>query len=230
MSSPNIKEKSKAVSEGILKKSDVLEKLKENEAEKKNSTSVKKKNGNLLIKIGVPIILISVCLCITLIFLKTAVSNMDTIRGRFVISSGESASFIEFNSSGTYKMSDDGVNISKNGKWEYNGGNIVLSPYGDMERCECTFADRKYFAIRDGDFLKGSIPEQSSFDAEVTSESGKTYGFTKDGNFYETESGRHTELGTYIVDGSFITVNTDGNIHTFLKCGDGITEKYYVHS
>ena len=162
MSSPNIKEKSKSVFEGILKKSDVLEKLKDNEAEKKNSTSVKKKNGNLLIKIGVPIILISVCLCITLLFLKTAVSNMDTIRGRFVISSGESASYIEFNSSGTYKMSDDGVNISKNGKWEYNGGNIVLSPYGDMERCECTFADRKYFAIRDGDFLKGSIPEQSS--------------------------------------------------------------------
>lgn len=219
-------------SDAGLKKSDVLKKLAETEnmhTDARTGQSDKKQVGKLA-KIGIPILAISVCLCITLFILNSAISNMDTIRGRFIISGENLKSYIDFNASGTYEMSDDGENISKKGNWEYSGGSVILSPYGDMESCVCTFADRKYFAVRDNDFLKGNIPDDANFDAEVTDENGRTYGFNKEGTFYSVQDGRHTELGTYIVDGSFITVNTNGEIHTFLKCGDGITEKYYVHS
>ena len=181
------------------------------------------------LKIFIPAAVVLMCAIITVVLLRFEIADLNSIHGKFVCSTDqESNSYISFNDNGQYTFIDS-VGAEKKGTWENSGDTLILRENG-ASPVSAFFVEGKYIAFDDEDFLSGSVPDESVFDASFTSGDGTTYVFDKDGKCYTADEGRNTELGKYITDGCFIVVTIDNVAYTYLNCGDGIAPVFYTQS
>lgn len=179
-------------------------------------------------KVIIPLAVIFICTIVVVFMLNSAIKNAARIEGRFTLSQSGGSVYIDVDHDGNYTLSSNGT--ESKGILSMDGAKLEFIS-SDGEVLGANLIERKYIIFENAEFLKGEVPVgESAFDAEVVSDDGIAYGFRSNGSFYVAEDGRNTDLGSYITDGYFIVVTSNGTTTTYLNCGDGITSAFYQAS
>ena len=183
------------------------------------------------LNIIIPSIVVLICAVAMCFMLFAETERAGAIYGKFVCnSSHKTDAYIVFDRDGSYSFYESEGAVPMNGTWDAATGKLVLTENTSGNSDIMYFVDGKYLAFDDENFLMGSVPDDSKFNADFTAEDGTVYTFESDGKCYTSEDGRNTELGRYITDGKFIVITIENTAHTYLNCGDGITPVYFTRS
>lgn len=199
------------------------------EAEKTGASAT----GNIAgyLKIIIPLIVVCVCGVVVYYMLQGVIADSNSVHGKFVSNaSQDTGAYIIFDRDGSYiqRESENGSELS--GSWIMGNNGYTLTESESGKSKTMYYIDSKYIAFDDENFLEGTVPEASLFDAEFVADDGTVYVFGSDGKCYTSEEGRNTELGTYMTDGMFIVITSENIAHTYLNCGDGITSVFFTQA
>ena len=175
-----------------------------------------------LIKIIIPVIAVLICRIYLSHIITDTLDNRTNIDATFVCSGVKAEKYIDINGDGTYFMSN-----GSEGTWKLDTDVFeFVSDEGVIT--DGRYIERKYIILLDNDFYSGTIAQEAQINTTLTSKDGSTIRFDRDGNVFVQNAGFEEKNGTYVIDGSFITVTLENEKPVkYIKCSDGINKVYY---
>ena len=173
------------------------------------------------LRIAVPLVAVLVCAIFVFGMLGDTLNAVNNIEGKFEIVDVISNDYIDLNSDGTYTMSG-----SRKGKWSLEGA-VFKFRQSTGETLEGRFVNRKYIVLVDEKFYSGEVSGESWIDASLIASDQSSILLNKEGVATAKYSDRSEQIGTYMIDGSFIVITLGDTNTTYIKCSDGISSVYY---